>query len=143
MVWGGTLTLPRQSSRSQQLARVPRDGDRAADTSCIPERRFTRNLAFSLICVLTARLLNRSHALNQTGRKHIRIIAIAVLILMTLGMAQAEPCHSQRNYILRRQEAMPALGTPTFRMNYGKRKIDYYRNGLMFEGDNVVGVSKR
>ena len=49
-----------------------------------------------------------------------RIIAMAVLILMTLG-----------------------LGTPTFRMNYGKRKIDYYRNGLMFEGDNVVGVSKR
>ena len=25
----------------------------------------------------------------------------------------------------------------------GKREIDIYRNGLMFEKDNVVGVSKR
>ena len=136
-----TLTLPRQSSRSQQLARVPWDEIEQRIRRAFLNAVSPRNLAFSLICAFAARLLNRSHALMKPT--NMRIIAIAVLILMTLGMAQAEPCHSQRNYILRRQEAMPALGTPTFRMNYGKRKIDYYRNGLMFEGDNVVGVSKR
>jgi hypothetical protein len=32
---------------------------------------------------------------------------------------------------------------PTSRLIIGKREIDVYRNGLMFEKDNVVGVSKR
>jgi hypothetical protein len=74
-----------------------------------------------------------------------RIIAIAVLILVTLGTVQAEPRHSQRNhnYILRRQQAGLVTGTPTIRRIIGKREIDIYRNGLMFEGDHVVGVSKR
>jgi hypothetical protein len=75
-----------------------------------------------------------------------RIIAIAVLILLTLGMAQAEPRQSterNRNYILRRQQAGLVTGTPTTRRIIGKREIDIYRNGLMFERDNVVGVTKR
>jgi len=75
-----------------------------------------------------------------------RIIATAVLILLTLGMAQAEPRQSRernRNYILRRQEAGLVSGTPTIRRIIGKREIDIYRNGLMFEKDNVVGVTKR
>ena len=71
----------------------------------------------------------------------------ALLLLLTLGMAQAEPRqrHSDRNrnYILRRQEAGLVSGTPTIRRIIGKREIDIYRNGLMFEGDNVVGVTKR
>ena len=75
-----------------------------------------------------------------------RIIAIAVLILMMLELTQAEPRRSterNRNYILRRQQVIPGLGTPTTRRIYGKREIDVYRNGLMFERDNVVGVTKR
>ena len=71
----------------------------------------------------------------------------ALLLLLTFGMAQAEPRqrHSERNrnYILRRQEAGLVSGTPTIRRIIGKREIDIYRNGLMFEGDNVVGVAKR
>lgn len=65
---------------------------------------------------------------------------------MTLGMVQAEPRQSKernRNYILRRQEAGLVQGTPTSRLIIGKREIDVYRNGLMFEGDHVVGVSRR
>jgi hypothetical protein len=65
---------------------------------------------------------------------------MAVLIAVTLGMAQAEPRHRNQNYILRRQQVMPGLGTPTTRLIYGKREIDIYRNGLMFERDNVVGI---
>ena len=76
-----------------------------------------------------------------------RTLTTALLLLLTLGMAQAEPRqrHSDRNrnYILRRQEAGLVSGTPTIRRIIGKREIDIYRNGLMFEGDNVVGVTKR
>ena len=75
-----------------------------------------------------------------------RIIATAVLILMMLELTQAEPRQStqrSRNYILRRQQVIPGLGTPTTRLIYGKREIDVYRYGLMFEKDNVVGITKR
>ena len=71
-----------------------------------------------------------------------RLITIALLILLTLGLVQAEPRHSEhnRNYILRRQQAGLVSGVPTMRRIIGKREIDIYRNGLMFEKDNVVGV---
>jgi hypothetical protein len=78
-----------------------------------------------------------------------RTIAIAMLILITLGAAQAEPRHrsSQRNHVLRRQQVMPGLGTPSLRMNYGRRQVDYYRAGngvyLLFEGDHMVGITRR
>ena len=44
---------------------------------------------------------------------------------------------------MRRQEVSPGLGTPTTRLIYDKREIDVYRNGLMFEKDNVIGVKTR
>ena len=76
-----------------------------------------------------------------------RITATALLLFLTLGMlAQAEPRQSKErnhNYILRRQEAGLVSGVPTTRRIIGKREIDIYRNGLMFERDNVVGVTKR
>jgi hypothetical protein len=75
-----------------------------------------------------------------------RLITIAVLLAVTLGMAQAEPRQSKernRNYILRRQEAGQVQGVPTSRLIIGKREIDIYPNGLMFEGDHVVGVKPR
>ena len=75
-----------------------------------------------------------------------RIIATAVLLLLTFDMAQAEPRQSKehnRNYILRRQEAGLVSGVPTLRRIIGKREIDIYPNGLMFEKDNVVGVVPR
>ena len=54
-----------------------------------------------------------------------RIIATAVLILLTLGMAQAEPRQSKErdhNYILRRQEAGLVSGVPTIRRIIGKAR---------------------
>ena len=44
---------------------------------------------------------------------------------------------------MRRQEAGLVSGVPTIRRIIGKREIDIYRNGLMFEKDNVVGVVPR
>ena len=75
-----------------------------------------------------------------------RTIAMAVRILLTLGMlAQAEPRQSKErnhNYILRRQEAGLVSGVPTTRRIIGKREIDIYRNGVMFEKDHLVGVTQ-
>ena len=70
----------------------------------------------------------------------------ALLIVATVATAQAEPRQSKErnpNYILRRQQVVPGLGTLTTRLIYGKRDIDVYRNGLMFERDNVVGIRPR
>ncbi len=76
-----------------------------------------------------------------------KILATAVLLLLTLvELTQAEPRQSKErnhNYILRRQQAGLVSGVPTIRRIIGKREIDIYRNGLMFEKDNVVGVTKR
>ena len=69
-----------------------------------------------------------------------------MLILLMLELTQAEPRQSKErnhNYILRRQEAGLVSGVPTIRRIIGKREIDIYPNGLMFEKDNVVGVVPR
>ena len=75
-----------------------------------------------------------------------RILAIAVPLFLTLGLAHAEPRQSKErnhNYIISRQQAGLVSGVPTLRRIRGGREIDIYRNGLMFEKDNVVGVTKR
>lgn len=73
-----------------------------------------------------------------------------ILIIVTLGSARAdEHRHHHRdrdenhNYIIERQEAYQVEGVPTDRLIIGKREIDIYPNGLMFEGDHVVGVRTR
>jgi hypothetical protein len=71
------------------------------------------------------------------------VLKTALLIVATVATAQAEPRQSterNRNYILRRQQAGLVSGVPTSRLIIGKREIDIYRNGLMFERDHVVGV---
>jgi hypothetical protein len=68
---------------------------------------------------------------------------MAVLMLLALvELTQAEPRkrHESKNYIIRRQQAGLVRGVPTMRRIIGKREIDIYPNGLMFEKDNVVGV---
>jgi hypothetical protein len=98
-----------------------------------------------------SRSLSDKHFVSKAGKttvvmNNMRIIATTVLTLLMLGMAQAEPRQSKErndNYILRRQQAGLVSGVPTIRRIIGKREIDIYRNGLMFERDNVVGVTKR
>ena len=73
----------------------------------------------------------------------VAVLKTAPLIAATVCTAQAEPRQHKhnRNYILRRQEAGLVSGVPTIRrIRGGNREIDIYRNGLMFEKDNVVGV---
>jgi hypothetical protein len=72
----------------------------------------------------------------------VAVLKTALLIVATMGTAQAAPRQHKhnRNYILRRQEGGLVSGVPTTRRIIGKREIDIYRNGLMFERDHVVGV---
>ena len=58
-------------------------------------------------------------------QKLIHIVIGIVCIVATVITAQAEPRQSKernRNYILRRQQVVPGLGTPTTRLIYGKRR---------------------
>ena len=75
-----------------------------------------------------------------------RTIAIVACVAVVLGTAQAEPrhyrYHDNKNYILRRQQAYQVQGVPTSRLIIGTRQIDIYPNGLMFEGDNLVGIKR-
>jgi hypothetical protein len=73
-------------------------------------------------------------------------ISVAVALVGT-AFAGDNYRHSKRtehrNYILRRQEAYQVQGVPTSRLIIGKREIDIYPNGLMFEKDNVVGIKSK
>ena len=76
-----------------------------------------------------------------------RLLATAVLIVATVELVQAEPRqrHSSHNhnYIIERQEGYQVQGVPTSRLIIGRREIDVYRNGLMFERDHLVGARSR
>jgi hypothetical protein len=71
-------------------------------------------------------------------------LTIAIIFAVTSGAYAGDHRRTEpRNYILRRQQAYQVQGVPTSRLIIGKRQIDVYRNGLMFEGDHVVGVRAR
>ena len=53
------------------------------------------------------------------------------------------PKSRNHNYILERKQAGLVSGVPTLRRIIGKREIDIYPDGLMYEKDNVVGVVPR
>jgi hypothetical protein len=71
-------------------------------------------------------------------------LTLALIMLATTAWAGDNRKHerSSADYILRRQESGAVEGTPSVRRIIGKREIDVYRNGLMFEKDSVVGVAK-
>ena len=95
-------------------------------------------------------MINNKRESNSTielafMRLLLAVLKTALLIVATIATAQAEPRqrHAEhKNYIIRRQQAGSVTGVPTLRRIRGGREIDIYRNGLMFEGDNVVGVVK-
>src|SRR5262245_53612074 len=79
--------------------------------------------------------------------RHGRAVAVVALALWAGATAQAEDRRRREhrehhNYIIERQEAGAVQGVPTSRLIIGRREIDIYPNGLMFEGNNVVGSKK-
>jgi hypothetical protein len=76
------------------------------------------------------------------------LTTIAMLVTMALA-AQADDRRQREsrhrpepNYIFRRQEAYQVQGVPTSRLIIGKRQIDIYPDGQMFEGDHMIGVRR-
>jgi hypothetical protein len=73
----------------------------------------------------------------------------AVIALALATIAQADDRHHAKarepshNYIIERQQAYQVQGVPTSRLIIGKRTIDIYPNGMMFEKDNLVGIRSR
>ena len=80
-----------------------------------------------------------------------RIVRIVVLALVALSVTtraddrrHCSPTREKnKNYILRRQQAYQVQGVPASRLIIGKREIDIYPNGMMFEGDHLIGVRTR
>jgi hypothetical protein len=79
-----------------------------------------------------------------------RLITIALLIIATLATAHADDRkrheskrHESHNYIIERQQAGQVSGVPTLRRIIGKREIDIYPDGSMYEKNNFVGYDKR
>jgi hypothetical protein len=65
---------------------------------------------------------------------------LAAITLATAAQADDQRKREHHNYILERQEAGQVQGTPTSRLIIGRREIDIYRTGEMFEKNNLVGV---
>jgi len=74
------------------------------------------------------------------------IILLGMVLLSATAQARERDRgrkHQSRNYILRRQEAGLVCGVPISRLMIGKREIDIYPNGMMFERDHLVGIKTR
>jgi hypothetical protein len=80
-----------------------------------------------------------------------RIIGGAAIALTFLAVAVSSASagdhkakrRSASAYALRRTEAGQVQGQPLIRRYSGGRTLDVYPNGLIYEGDNVVGVERR
>ena len=74
------------------------------------------------------------------------LLTVAMVCAAITAQADDRRQHEQRdnreshNYIIERQQAYQVQGVPTSRIIIGRREIDVYPNGLMFEGNHVVGV---
>ena len=72
----------------------------------------------------------------------------AMIILLALAIAahaddkRRAIKREHHNWIIERQQAYQVQGVPTSRLIIGKREIDIYPNGLMFERGNVVGIRR-
>ena len=73
------------------------------------------------------------------------LITLAILCVAITSQADDRRQHEQRenrnshNYIIERQQAYQVQGVPTSRLIIGRREIDIYPNGQMFEGNHMVG----
>ncbi|HET6887797.1 MAG TPA: hypothetical protein VFH87_07720 [Candidatus Udaeobacter sp.] len=78
-------------------------------------------------------------------KKTLTLLLTAALIVTANAddRRKSKPRRESHNYIIERQQAYQVQGVPTSRLIIGKREIDVYPNGLMFEKNNVVGVRGR
>jgi hypothetical protein len=82
--------------------------------------------------------------------KQSKLVSIGLAAITLATTAQADDQRRDRrehrqshNYIIERQEAGQVSGVPTSRLIIGRREIDVYSDGAMFEKNNYVGQEKR
>ena len=100
-------------------------------------------------------LMKQFHNRFVEQRKRMKkLLTLTVLALLVALSVQADDRKRQKtndrshsreshNYIIERQQAYQVQGVPTSRLIIGKREVDIYPNGLMFEKNNLVGVRSR
>jgi hypothetical protein len=71
------------------------------------------------------------------------ILFAAIVCTMQAEPRERKSKHESHNYIIERQQIGAVKGPPTSRLIIGRREVDIYPNGLMFEKNNVVGVKGR
>jgi hypothetical protein len=79
------------------------------------------------------------------------ILTMLTTIIAATAQADGHKRHHRErdddnhNYIIERQTnyQVPSGSTPSDRLIIGKREIDVYSNGQMFEGDHMVGDQHR
>jgi hypothetical protein len=82
---------------------------------------------------------------NQINRIVLIICAILTALCLIAAAARGDDDRdrdkhdSDHNYIIERQQAYQVEGVPTGRIIDGRREIDIYSNGQMFEGNHLVG----
>lgn len=69
--------------------------------------------------------------------------AVVMACASLVGAHADDHRREQRNYVLRRQQSYSVQGVPTKRLIIGRRQLDIYRNGAVFERDNLIGVRAR
>ena len=99
---------------------------------------------------MSRRSINHAQHASRALTAFTRLVQKGVFVaiaLVAISSAHADDRRKHdddnKNYILRRQEAGLVEGVPTSRLIIGKREIDIYRNGLMFEKNNLVGVRSK
>jgi hypothetical protein len=115
-----------------------------------PSELWPRNCSREIVLSVDFRP-KKIHCRFVERRKRIKkLLTLTLLALLALSAKaddhrKTKPAarrDAEPNYILRRQEAYQVQGVPTDRLIIGKREIDIYPNGLMFEGDHVVGITR-
>lgn len=72
-------------------------------------------------------------------------VTTATLCLCAVTAAADDQRHQRReshNYIIERQQAGAVSGVPTSRRIIGRREIDIYRDGSMYERNSYIGNAK-
>jgi len=90
--------------------------------------------------------MNASFMLTNLRRMS-KIIGFAAMVALAVpAFAGDREKHDRshrrehHNYIIERQEAYEVQGTPSDRIIIGRREIDVYPDGSMYEGNALVGV---
>lgn len=97
--------------------------------------------SLSIRCSAHAQTASRALSVIRRLAKAGGLALLAGLLALSSAEAGDRPRKS-KNYALRRTEAGQVQGQPLIRRYSGGRTIDVYKNGLMFEGDNVVGIAR-